>query len=107
MSARHMLFLEKVFDRRDILFKKGTNTNGNIHAKEEEWEQIRRECVDAGYFELRDKSFRHLRDITWQNFRRRAVAKLDMVRKGGKDVEQLTDVSYFSRLNLLFYRAIN
>lgn len=93
MSARHMLFLEKVFERRDILFKKGTNTNGNIHAKEEEWEQIRRECVDAGYFELKDKTFRHLRDITWQNFRRRAVAKLELVRKGGKDVEQLTDVS--------------
>ncbi|KAI6187089.1 hypothetical protein M3Y98_00204500 [Aphelenchoides besseyi] len=92
---RHMFLLDRLYENREILFSKKSSfaaglTSGGL-SKEDLWEKIRVECVNEGFTELEDKSYKHLRDITWQNYRRRAVAKWEQLKKNPSSSEQLTD----------------
>ncbi|KAI6214050.1 hypothetical protein M3Y94_00222900 [Aphelenchoides besseyi] len=91
---KHMFLLDRLYEHREILFSKKSNfasglTSGGLN-KEDLWEKIRVECVNEGFTELEDKSYKHLRDVTWQNYRRRAVAKLEQIKKNPHSPEELT-----------------
>ncbi|KAI6226463.1 hypothetical protein M3Y99_01285100 [Aphelenchoides fujianensis] len=93
-AQRQLFFVQRIYEKREVLFGRRDRRSLAVQqgpSKEEEWEQLRKECVANGMSELADKSYKHLRDVTWQYFLRRVVAKWKRIKNKPKGEEELTD----------------
>lgn len=69
---------------QELLFAK--TSPDTVKAKAECWEKVRSQCIAMGHTEFASKSAQFLRETTWQNLRRRAMAKLEKSVKAGSQV---------------------
>lgn len=68
-------------DYRTTLFGRFSSSITSKH-KQEVWNTITQKAIDQGLI-LANKDAKYLRDVFWQNIRRKTIKKMDDARKSG------------------------
>lgn len=68
MADKKLAIVKRIFDNREILFCPASNSVSTTE-KVRIWTAIADEADDENYA----RNFKHLRDTTWKNWRRRAI----------------------------------
>lgn len=70
-SIKHLSFLQKLKEKKEVLFGKFSDTL-NRGVKQEEWEEVRKFCIAIGLVTV-DKDFSYVRNNTWGNLRKKTM----------------------------------